>query len=102
MAAMKSPVHPGEILREEVIKPLDLTVGQAAEILGVARQTLSRLLNERGDLTPEMAFKIEAAFGAKADVMMRVQLAHNMAKADKRRPEITRGIKRYRATAVPA
>ena len=102
MAAMKSPVHPGEILREEVIKPLDLTVGQAAEILGVARQTLSRLLNERGDLTPEMAFKIEAAFGAKADVMMRVQLAHNMAKADKRRLEITRGIKRYRATAVPA
>jgi addiction module HigA family antidote len=52
---MKNPCHPGEIIREEVIKPLGLTVTDAAKALAVARPTLSNLLNENASLTAEMA-----------------------------------------------
>ena len=70
---MKNPPHPGEVIREEVIRPLKLSVTAAAAALGVTRQALSAFLNERSDLSPEMALRIEVAFGPKADVMMGVQ-----------------------------
>ncbi len=78
---MHSPAHPGEMIREEVLNPLDLDVTKAASVLGVTRPALSRLLNEKAALSPEMALRIEKAFGPKADHLMRIQLAHDMARA---------------------
>ena len=96
---MREPAHPGEIVREEVLRPLALSVTNAARALGVTRQSLSALLNERAALSPEMALRLEAAFGVKADLMMRVQLSHSMAEVRARQAEITAGIRRVRASA---
>ena len=91
---MKNPSHPGEIIREEVLAPLGLTVTEAAKVLGVARPTLSNLLNENASLTAEMALRIEKAFGPKMDHLMRMQLAYDLAKA--RKQEKALRVKRYR------
>jgi antitoxin HigA-1 len=90
---MKNPCHPGEIIREDVIKPLGLTVTDAAKVLAVARPTLSNLLNENVSLTADMALRIEKAFGPKMDHLMRMQLAYDLAQARKR--EKTIKVKRY-------
>ena len=94
MGRMKDPPHPGEIIREEIVNPLGLSVTAAARALGVTRQALSLLLNGRTDLSPEMAPRIEAAFGPKAEVMMGVQLDYGMARARARRGEITANVRR--------
>jgi addiction module HigA family antidote len=60
---MKNPPHPGDLIRTEVIEALGLTVSKAAEILQVRRATLSDLLHGKAALTPEMALRIEKAFG---------------------------------------
>lgn len=67
------PPHPGEFIREEVLEPLDLSITKAAEILGVRRATLSDLVNEKAALSPEMALRIEKAFGLDMDTMLRMQ-----------------------------
>lgn len=61
MIAKRKPTHPGEILREDVIKPLGFTVTEAAKHLGVTRKTLSELLNCKASLSPEMAVRISKA-----------------------------------------
>lgn len=53
---MHNPAHPGEILKELVIEPLGLTITNVAEHLNISRKTLSKVLNARGAITPEMAF----------------------------------------------
>ena len=68
---MKRPAHPGGFVKHEIIDPLGLSVTRAAEVLGVTRATLSTLLNERANLSPEMAVRIEKAFGASMDTLMR-------------------------------
>lgn len=60
---MKGPAHPGGFVKSEVIEPLELSVTEAARVLGVARLALSAFLNERAHLSPEMALRIEKAFG---------------------------------------
>jgi len=97
---MKSPCHPGEIIREEVLRPLSLTVTEAAKALGVARPTLSNLLNENAALTADMALRIEKVFGPKMDHLMRMQLAYDLAQARKR--EGTIKLKRYRRPKEPS
>lgn len=91
---MKAPVHPGVIIRDEVLLPLELSVTAAAEVLGVARPTLSNLLNGRAALSPEMAIRVEKAFGPKADHLLRVQLAFDLAQVRAREREIR--VERYR------
>lgn len=90
---MKNPPHPGGLIRREVIEPLGLSVSDAAEILGVSRQSVSLLLNERTDLSPQMALRIEKAFGPKMDHLMRMQLAYDLAR--QREQENTIQVKRY-------
>ena len=77
---MVRPAHPGQFIRMEVIEPLDLSVTQAAKALGVTRAALSALLNGRAALSPEMALRIEKAFGPRMDTLLRMQTAYEIEK----------------------
>jgi antitoxin HigA-1 len=81
---MFDPPHPGEILREECLKPLGLTVTRAAEVLGVTRQALNNVVNEKAGLSAEMAIRLEKAFGPSAEMWLRLQLAFDLARERRR------------------
>lgn len=70
---MHDPVHPGEILRCDYLEPLELSVTQAAEALGVTRKTLSAILNERQGVTPAMAFRLARAFETSPELWVNLQ-----------------------------
>jgi len=76
---MRNPAHLGEILKELVLDPLGLSVTDAADHLGVSRKTLSKVLNGRGTVTPEMALRLEMTFG-KPDAAhwLRLQNAYDL------------------------
>jgi addiction module HigA family antidote len=74
-------VHPGEWLRAEIVEPHGLSITVVAGKLGVTRQAMSNLLNGKAGLSAEMAIRFEKAFGISADTMMRMQTAHDLAKA---------------------
>jgi addiction module HigA family antidote len=93
---MKNPPHPGDLIRTEVIEALGLTVTRSAEILRVRRATLSDLLHGKSSITPEMALRIEKAFGPDMDHLLRMQVAYDVAQARKRSKDIE--VERY----VPA
>lgn len=86
--AMKTPPHPGRIVREDCLPELELSVGQAAAALGVSRQTLDKIVNGRGSITPDMAIRFEKVFGSSADTWLRMQLAYDLAQARNREAEI--------------
>lgn len=96
--AMKIPPHPGDMIRTEILEPLGLSVTQAAEAIGVRRATLSDLLNEKAALSPEMALRIEKAFGPKMDHLLRMQLAFDVARVRSHEGEIQ--VARYAPAAV--
>jgi antitoxin HigA-1 len=77
---MKNPPHPGDLIRTEIIDALGLSVSKAADILKVRRATLSDLLHGKSALTPEMALRIEKAFGPDMDHLLRMQLAYDVAR----------------------
>jgi len=81
MFRMKSPSHPGVFLKSEIIAPLGLTVTEAARALGVTRPALSAVLNGRAALSPQMALRVEKAFGAPMDTLLRMQTSHDIAEA---------------------
>jgi antitoxin HigA-1 len=85
---LKSPAHPGSFVKLEIVEPLGLSVTAAAQALGVTRATLSMLLNEHSHLSPEMALRIEKAFGVSMDTLMRMQNSYDIAQARKREGEI--------------
>ncbi len=85
---LKNPAHPGGFIKHEIIDPLGLSVTAAADVLGVTRATLSTLLNERAHLSPEMALRVEKAFGVSMDTLMRMQNSYDIAQARKREGEI--------------
>lgn len=95
---MKAPPHPGEIIAEDVLKPLGVSVTEAAHALGVGRQALSAVLNGRAKLSPEMAVRVEKAFGPKWEVMMRLQLQYDVAEMRKHAKDIK--VKRYHRKAA--
>ena len=97
---MARPAHPGQFIRMEVIEPLDLSVTKAAELLGVTRPALSALLNGHAALSPDMALRIEKAFGPKMDTLLRMQTAYEIAEARDREGAIK--VKRYVVKARPA
>ena len=77
--AMHNPAHPGEILKELVIDPLALTITDVAKHLNISRKTLSKVLNGRGAVTPEMAVRLELAFRRpSADHWLRLQNAYDL------------------------
>ncbi len=85
---MKSPVHPGDFIRHEIIEPLGLNVTAAAVALGVTRAALSALLNQRASLSSEMAPRLEKAFGVSMETLMRMQNSFDIAVARRRADEI--------------
>lgn len=68
-----TPPHPGEFIKTEVLEPLALSVAKAAELLDVRRATLSDLVNGKAALSPEMALRVEKAFGVSMDMLLRMQ-----------------------------
>jgi len=90
---MKNPSHPGAIVREECLVPLNLNVTEGAKVLGVTRQALNNLVNEKAGISPEMAIRLEKAFGSNADFWMRLQSAFDLAQARNKSDEIT--VERY-------
>ncbi len=77
--AKKNPVHPGAIVREDCLKPLGLSVSESARRLGVGRQTLSNLVNEKASVSIEMAYRLSKAFGSTPETWLRMQLAFDLA-----------------------
>ena len=77
--SMHNPAHPGEILKELVIEPMDLTITDVAKHLDVSRKTLSKVLNAKGSITPEMALRLELVFSKpSADHWLRLQNAYDL------------------------
>jgi addiction module HigA family antidote len=77
--SMHNSAHPGEILKELVITPLELTITDASEHLNISRKTLSKVLNGRGAITPEMALRLELVFKKpSADHWLRLQNAYDL------------------------
>ena len=74
-------IHPGNWLKTEIIESYGLSVTVAAEKLGVTRQAMSNLLNGKAGLSAEMAIRFEKAFGVRANTMLRMQAAHELAEA---------------------
>jgi addiction module HigA family antidote len=85
---MHNPPHPGEVLRELCLKPLGLTVTEAAEGLGVSRKTLSAILNGRASISPEMAVRLSMAFGTSAESWLNHQLQYDLCQVEKQRKNL--------------
>ena len=81
---MKNPPHPGLAVRHDCIEPLGLTVTEAAKRLGVSRKQLSDLVNCHAGISPEMAIRLDKAFGGGAETWYRMQAAYDMARAVER------------------
>lgn len=81
-------IHPGEWLREEIVEPSGLNFTELADHLDVSRQSVSKLLNSRQGLSADMAIRFEKAFGLKAETLMRMQAAHELAEARAHEDEI--------------
>lgn len=80
---LKNPVHPCEILKDDILADAGLTMACAAEILDVGRPALSTVLNGRASLSPEMALRFEKAFGVSMELMLKMQLQFDIAKMRK-------------------
>ena len=81
--AMKNPPHPGRSIRENCLAPLGLSVTEAAKVLGVARHTLSRVLNGHAAISPEMAIRLEKAGWSNAEFWLRRQTTFDLAQVRK-------------------
>ena len=82
------PTHPGSFIRTEILDELNLSIARAAEILDVRRATLSDLVNEKAALSPEMALRIEKAFGVSMDALLRMQAWYDSYAMRQRQGEI--------------
>lgn len=85
---MHNPPHPGEVLNELCIKPLGLSVTEAAKALGVSRKTLSALINGRAGVSPEMAIRLSKVFNTSAESWLQQQMQYDLWHAEQRRDEI--------------
>jgi len=85
---MKNPPHPGLSVRHDCLEPLGLNVTEAAKRLGVSRKQLSDIVNCHAGISPEMAIRLDKAFGGGADTWLRLQAAYDLAQAMKRADEI--------------
>ena len=80
---MKNPPHPGLSVRHDCLEPLGISVTEGAKILGVTRQALNNLVNGKAAISPEMAIRLDKAFGGGAETWLRLQAAYDLAQAEK-------------------
>jgi addiction module HigA family antidote len=84
---MKSPSHPGRLIRAD-LEELNVSVAAAAEAMGVTRQQLYRVIRGQSGVSPDMALRLEMAVGGSADMWLRMQMNHDLARARLRRPKL--------------
>ena len=94
---MKNPPHPGKSVRFDCLEPLGLSVTEGAKVLGVTRQALNNLVNGKSGISPEMAIRLDKAFGGGAQVWLGLQMDYDLAQAMKRERAIK--VKRVREAA---
>jgi addiction module HigA family antidote len=80
---MKNPAHPGRIIRTACLEPLGLSVTDGAKVLDVSRQTLTKIVNGKSGISPEMAIRLSMAFGSTPQMWLRMQVAYDLAQARK-------------------
>ena len=97
MMPMHNPPHPGEIVREECLEPLGLTVTRAAQGLGVTRQALSDLVNGKAGVSVEMSLRLSKAFGSSPETWLGMQTAYDLWQAQERAERIE--VERFTAAA---
>lgn len=95
---MKNPPHPGLSVRSDCLEPLGLSVTKAAEVLGVTRQALNNLVNRKAGISPEMAIRLDKAFGGTAEGWLSLQTVFDLAQARKKERSIA--VKRYSKDAT--
>jgi addiction module HigA family antidote len=81
-------IHPGRFVRTRIVEPYGLSVTEASRVLGITRAALSAFLNEHSALSPEMAIRIEKAFGVSLEELMQMQTSYDIALAQGRKGEI--------------
>ena len=97
--AMQNPPHPGGIVRRQCLEPLGLSVTRAAEGMGVARQALSELINEKASVSTDMAIRLSKAFGSTPETWLGMQIAFDLWQARKHADRIH--INRFEAALNP-
>lgn len=91
--AMKEPPHPGQSVRFDCLEALGLSVTEGAEVLGVSRQALNNVVNCKAGISPEMAIRLDKAFGGTAETWLSLQTAYDLAQAKKNSDSIA--VRRY-------
>jgi addiction module HigA family antidote len=89
---MKNPPHPGRVVRQDCVEPLDLTITGAAKVLGVTRQALNNIVNGKAGISPEMAVRLSKAFGGSPEMWLRLQANYDLAQLHQDQIDV----KRYR------
>ena len=85
---MHNPPHPGKAVRVDCLEPFNLTVTKAANILGVSRQALNNIVNEKAAISPEMAIRLSKAFGGPPEAWLELQLAYDLWNAQQNSDDI--------------
>ena len=85
---MKTPIHPGRVVRFDCLEPLGLSVTAGSKVLGVSRQALNNIVNGKSGISPEMAIRLTKAFGGTEETWLRMQLAYDLAAARKNESKI--------------
>jgi len=81
----RQPTHPGAILKAHYLVPLELSVTEVAKRLGVSRKTLSKIIGERGAVTPEMALRLSRAFATTPQLWLNLQQSHDLWEAERKK-----------------
>jgi len=90
---MHSPPHPGRSIKDACLEPLGLSVTEGAKVLGVSRTSLSKVINGKAAISPEMAIRLAKAFGSTARAWLKTQWAYDLARTEARATKIK--VKRY-------
>lgn len=81
---MKNPPHPGLSILHDCLEPLELSIAEGADAMGIVRQTLNNVIRGRAGVSPEMAIRLDKAFGGGAETWLRMQAAYDLSRAEKK------------------